>query len=44
MIGYICLYWIGMVLDAPFWYFGLLLFGLFCKVLAFVMDISKQNN
>lgn len=44
MIVYICLMWVGMTLNAPFWYFAALFIGIFIKVLSLGYGVGQQNK
>lgn len=44
MINLICLFWIGMQLNAPGWYFGLLIFGLLLNILNFGLKMYKAGG
>lgn len=44
MIIYICLYWIGLQLSAPAWYYGILIFGLFIKILDYGIKMYKRGK
>lgn len=44
MISLICLTWIGTQLNAPTWYFGLLIFGGVLQILQFGLRMFKAGN
>ena len=44
MLVVVCLWWIGMQLQAPNWYFWSLGITVFVKVLNFLMDIYKLGK
>lgn len=44
MITYICLMWIGKILNAPWWYFVALFIGILIKVLYFGYSVGEQKN
>lgn len=43
MISFILLWWIGMQLSAPVWYFALLCVSIFIQVLNFGMKMYKAG-
>lgn len=44
MISLICLFWIGLRLNAPTWYFGLLIFGMVLSVLNFGLRMYRAGG
>lgn len=44
MLGFICLYWIGLTLSAPTWYFVLIGIGLFCRLISYGMEMYKKGK
>lgn len=43
MIAYICLYWIGMQLNAPTWFNVLVFIGMFFRIWALLSAIYKAG-
>ena len=43
MISMICLFWVGLKLNAPTWYFGLLIFGFVLSVFQFAAKMYKAG-
>lgn len=44
MISFICLWWVGLRLQAPAWYFGLLGFGIFIRLLDIGIKLGKNSK
>ena len=44
MITYICMMWIGKILNAPWWYFVALFIGILIKVLYFGYSVGEQKK
>lgn len=40
----ICLFWIGMQLNAPVWYYFLAGFGFFCSILSFGIKMFNKGK
>lgn len=43
MIGYICLLWLGMQFDAPFWYYLLVVIGLAWRLLQAIASLANSK-
>lgn len=43
MISMICLFWVGVKLNAPTWYFGLIIFGLIVTIFQFAAKMYKAG-
>lgn len=44
MIGYILLFWVGLQMTAPTWYWWVLGIGMFINVLSFGLNMYKSGR
>ena len=44
MIGIICLWYVGMQLSAPSWYYGILTVNAVIRVISLLMNVYKKGS
>ena len=44
MVSFICLIWVGLKLQAPTWYFVLLIFGFVIRLLDIGIKLGKNGK